>query len=163
MSLFQTHETWFTANANSEVCSSGCLAVGHIGEEVSGDKKIVTASLLGVLRVYVPTIKEYEVDDLILEVDLHLPVMQIEIGMFLPEVYEGAVAVLHPRKLVIYKYVASGTFHELVVVFEHNMEHPGIFVELLFTLPLVTAPSNCLLCELCFSYDPDFRRKHVIW
>lgn len=48
--------------------------------------KIVTGSLNGVLRMYSPTHNEFKIEHLLLEENLHHPILQIEMGYFIPYV-----------------------------------------------------------------------------
>jgi hypothetical protein len=46
--------------------------------------KIVTGSLSGLLRIFMPRQQDYQVEDLKLEEDLGAPILQLTIGRFLP-------------------------------------------------------------------------------
>lgn len=46
--------------------------------------KIVTGSLNGVLRMYLPAQNEYKIEHLLLEENLRRPILQIELGYFIP-------------------------------------------------------------------------------
>jgi Bardet-Biedl syndrome 9 protein len=102
MSLFKTREWWTTTCGTDEEFDQGCMAMGNVDEAHDGGTKIVTGSFSGMIRVYAPKGRDYKVDDLVLEVDLRLPIIQVEVGRFVSHTGKTSVAVLHPRKLVVY-------------------------------------------------------------
>ena len=67
------------------------------------------------------------VEDLLYEDNLNLPILQIALGRFLPSSNELGIAVLHPRKLVVYELLPNTTtagrtnYHELSKSYEHNL------------------------------------------
>jgi Bardet-Biedl syndrome 9 protein len=128
MSLFKTREWWSTACGNGEEFDHGSLAVGNVDDAHDGGSKIVTASFAGMIRVYAPKEREYRVDDLVLEVDLKLPIIQVEVGRFVSHTGKTSIAVLHPRKLAVYTLDTKGaakTYHQLTLEYEHRLEHTG--------------------------------------
>lgn len=141
MSIFKTREWWSTSCGDGEEFDHGCLAVGNVDNAADGSIKIVTGSLSGTIRVYAPKTKEYGVDDLVLELELKLPILQIEIGKFVPLGGRTAVALLHPRKLAVYTLDNNGTtdvYHQFRLEYEHRLEHTGATNNLL---------SNQILCS----------------
>lgn len=58
------------------------------------------ASFEGILRVYRPQPKAFNVNDMLLEKNLDLPVLQIDIGRF-SYACDLSLAILHSRKLVV--------------------------------------------------------------
>lgn len=140
MSLFKTRDWWSTSCGNGdEEFDVGCLAIGNVDEAHDGGAKIVTGSFSGTVRVYAPKERDYKVDDLLLEVDLKWPVIQLEVGRFVGHAGKTAIAVLHPRKLVVYTLdTKSGgnTYHQLSVAYEHRLEHTGEGSDSPTTFPL---------------------------
>ena len=84
MSLFQVRQWWeVRCAANDEEFDQNHLIVGNIDNDPSNVHKIVTASLQGIIRIYLPTESEYKVEHLILETDLKQSILQIAAGRFL--------------------------------------------------------------------------------
>ena len=103
-------EWWSTKSENDEEYSYGALVVGNVDNDSSGlgissqlvsttfveqfcvanlfsfAAKIVTGSLHGTLRVYYPTQNEFKIEHLLLEENLGEPILQIELGYFIPYV-----------------------------------------------------------------------------
>ena len=128
MSLFKTRDWWSTTCGNSEEFDQGSMAVGNVDDAQDGASKIVTGSFSGMIRVYAPKERDYKVDDLVLEVDLKLPIIQVEVGRFVSHTGKTSIAVLHPRKLAVYTLDtkgAAGTYHQLNMEYEHRLEHTG--------------------------------------
>jgi Bardet-Biedl syndrome 9 protein len=57
-------------------------------------------SFEGILRVFRPQARQFNVNDLLLEKNLDLPILQLEIGKF-SYVCDNSLAILHSRKLVV--------------------------------------------------------------
>lgn len=128
MSLFKTRDWWCTKCGNGDEFDHGSLAVGNVDDAQDGGVKIVTASFSGMIRVYAPKERDYKVDDLVLEVDLKLPILQVEVGVFVSHTGKTSIAVLHPRKLAVYSLDTKGaanTYHQLSLAYEHRLEHTG--------------------------------------
>lgn len=64
--------------------------------------KIITGSFTGFIRIFKPHRSKYQAIDLLLEQQVDGPVIQIEIGKFIPGSQDNALAVLMPRKLCVY-------------------------------------------------------------
>ena len=62
------------------------------------------------IRVYNPSKPQYRIEDLILEESLGLPILQLLTGRFIPSTEIIGLAVLHPRKLVVYEISPHGTY-----------------------------------------------------
>jgi Bardet-Biedl syndrome 9 protein len=86
MSLFQAREWWGTRAGEQEEFDKGCLCLGNVDNDASGDDKVVVGSFQGMLRVYYPKQPDFSVQDLILEEDLssHGPILQLLVGRFVP-------------------------------------------------------------------------------
>lgn len=113
MSVFQIQDWWSTRLGGfsdhetgepiqEEFDPQGFLVAPIDNIEESGNK-IVVGSLQGVLRIYHPKTSEFKVDDLIYEDKLEAPILQLLCGRFLPGSNNFGLAVLHPRKLVVYE------------------------------------------------------------
>lgn len=89
MSLFRLRESWSTKCGDSEEFEKGSLCIGNVDNE-RGDSgsccldKIVVGSLSGMLRIYKPQKNNYYPTDLLLEKQLEAPILQLEIGKFIP-------------------------------------------------------------------------------
>lgn len=131
MSLFQVREWWSTKGADTEEYSYGGLAVGNIDNDSSGQVKIVTGSLNGILRVYYPTQNEFKIEHLLLEEDLGQPILQVAIGYFIPNQRILALAVLHPRRIAVYALEGVGgngmsaSYFKVVLRYEHRLGIDG--------------------------------------
>lgn len=123
MSLFQAREWWRASCGSGEEFDQGCLCVGNIDNASDGRVKIVTASFQGQLRVFMPQGRSFRPEDLLLEVDLQHPVIQIECGRF--SSHGGLhLAVLQPRMLAVYNFEAVGTSYlQMSLKYHHTLEH----------------------------------------
>jgi Bardet-Biedl syndrome 9 protein len=144
MSLFRARKWWETScGGGAEEFVAGCLAVGNVDneDESSGGgggehapsslDKVVTGSLHGVLRIHKPTARDPTPDDLLLEQNLGAPVLGVAVGRFVAHAgMRGklALAVLHPRALVVYRVAAmagqvqQGAYHSLERMHAHPLE-----------------------------------------
>lgn len=66
--------------------------------------KVIVGGLSGILRIFSLSkgIEDYEATDLLLEVDMNIPILQIAAGFFLTASDHLHLAILHPRKLSVY-------------------------------------------------------------
>jgi len=115
MSCFKLQEWWSVQAGADEEFAAGAMVVGNLdnappsaagngstdGSELAPSNKVAVGSLQGMLRVYCPARPEFRVDDLLVEADLGQPVLQLLSGQFLPMSSHLAIAVLHPRSLVV--------------------------------------------------------------
>ncbi|KAF0973998.1 hypothetical protein FDP41_006981 [Naegleria fowleri] len=110
MSLFRLRESWSTKCGDSEEFEKGSLCIGNVDNE-RGDSgsccldKIVVGSLSGMLRIYKPQKNNYYPTDLLLEKQLEAPILQLEIGKFIPNSRDNALGVLMPKKFAVYTIV----------------------------------------------------------
>eukprot|EP00943_MAST-04B_sp_MAST-4B-sp1_P008783 g8783.t1 len=129
MSLFSTHELWSATVSSNEEFGQRALCVGNIDNESGGFSKIVTGSFQGVLRIYYPRGGEYRIEDLMVEQFLHAPILQLGIGNFIPASNLLALAVLHPRQLVVYQIAAMGgtgksaSYYSVVEAYSHILNN----------------------------------------
>ena len=121
MSLFQVRNWWeIRCGHSDEEFDQNNLIVGNIDNDPSNVDKIVTASLKGILRIYLPTQSDYKVEHLIFESDLKAPILQIALGRFLSNDRSNYLAVLHSRQLSVYAIIAVGGFGEQAQYYELN-------------------------------------------
>ena len=109
MSVFQLNEWWGVQVACTEEFDFGCLCIGNVDNSVPASDKIVVGSLEGMIRIYNPTKPQYRIEDLILEETLQYPILQLLLGRFIPSTESIGLAVLHPRKLVVYEISPNGS------------------------------------------------------
>jgi len=127
MSLFNTREWWVSTLTTDEEYDEGCLCVANIDNDSNGLPKIITGSLQGVLRIFFPRQRDYQLNDLMLEEELGDPILQVEAGRFLSTSNGLALAVLHPRKLTVYTVLLldgdqnQGNFFALQRAYEHKL------------------------------------------
>lgn len=131
MSLFRAREWWSVKSDRVEEYSYGGLAVGNVDNDPSGQVKILTGSLHGMLRMYLPTQPEFRIDHLLLEENLGAPILQLELGCFVPSQRSLALAVLHPRRLCVYVVEGVGgqgmtaSYFKLTLRYEHLLGIDG--------------------------------------
>ncbi|GBG31306.1 Rho guanine nucleotide exchange factor, putative [Hondaea fermentalgiana] len=110
--MFSVRENWRCelGASEEEEFDSRAFCVGHFvcsGQDAQKDSvQVATGSLNGVLRVYEPRLAKYTAEDLLLEVILDAPILQLACGRFVSHAAdELTLAVLHPRELVVYRLV----------------------------------------------------------
>ncbi len=110
MSVFRLQEWWSIKVAENEEFDHGCMIVGNIDNSNPATQKIAVGSFQGMFRMYQPTKAQYRVEDLVLEESLGSPILQLLLGKFIPSTDILGVAVLHPKRLVVYEIIPQGTF-----------------------------------------------------
>ncbi|KAH3756623.1 protein PTHB1 [Pelomyxa schiedti] len=137
MSLFRVRQWWSTKCGSTSACEEefeqGSLCATNIDNAVSGDVKIITGSLQGFVRIFSPHKREFAPADLLLEHNVGAPILQIAAGRFVPTLKNKlGLAVLHPRKLVVYivekvatarEVMDQNTYYALKKQYEHQLEH----------------------------------------
>ncbi|XP_013915201.1 PREDICTED: uncharacterized protein LOC106543667 [Thamnophis sirtalis] len=131
MSLFKAREWWSTIVGNKEEFDQGCLCVANIDNSSSAQDKIIVGSYMGFLRIYHPhPIKPGHVmqaEDMLLEVQLCEPILQVEVGKFVSGTELLHLAVLHCKKLCVYAVSGSlgnteyGNQYQLKCMYEHSL------------------------------------------
>ena len=111
-------------------CGEECVAVGNLDNAPDGSNKIAVGSYAGLLRVYNPHQPGYQVEDLMMEVQLGAPILQLAVGRFLANSKHITLAVLHPRSLSVHSLssgsVGKDTTHfKLAKAYEHALERPA--------------------------------------
>lgn len=127
-SLFKAREWWSTTCGVSEEFDKGCMCTGNVDNAADGGQKVVVGSYSGMLRVFHPKKRDYNVEDLVIEQSLGTPILQVAVGRFNRSM-EFALAVLQPRKLSVYSVSAGGVsgesageHRELSLLYEHGFE-----------------------------------------
>jgi Bardet-Biedl syndrome 9 protein len=110
MSVFQLQEWWGVKISENEEFDNGGMVVGNIDNAEPPIEKIAVGSLQGMLRIYSPTRPQFRVEDLILEESLGAPILQLLLGRFIPGSNLLGLAVLHPKRLVVYEVVPQSNF-----------------------------------------------------
>ena len=143
MSLFRTKEWWRSADTRGqggleqdvrEECDAQAFCVGNLDNDPRGGTKIATGTLGGVLRIYAPKGPAPSPDDLLLEVEMDGPIIQLCAACLSPD-YDQCLAVLQPRCLTAYALLreapaqasttapsASFTQVALQKLYEHKLE-----------------------------------------
>lgn len=125
MSVFQLKDWWSARQEGEFDCDSMVLA--NLDNASPPADKLAVASLAGLLRVYLPLRAGFRVEDLVLEQSLDAPVLALLVGRFVPASDMLALAVLHPRTLVVYELVAHGaqgaraSYYELERLYAHEL------------------------------------------
>eukprot|EP00069_Balaena_mysticetus_P009898 bmy_06484T0 len=94
--------------------------------------KVIVGSFMGYLRIFNPhpvkTGDGAQAEDLLLEVHLRDPILQVEVGKFVSGTEMLHLAVLHSRKLCVYSVSGSlgnvehGTQYQIKLMYEHNLQ-----------------------------------------
>ncbi|XP_056660245.1 protein PTHB1 isoform X2 [Monodelphis domestica] len=132
MSLFKARDWWSTVLGEQEEFDQGCLCVADVDNSGNGQDKIVVGSYTGYLRIFSPhPVKAGDgahAEDLLLEVHLRDPVLQVEVGKFVSGTELLHLAVLHARKLCVYSVsgtlgnVEHGNQYQIKLMYEHNLQ-----------------------------------------
>jgi Bardet-Biedl syndrome 9 protein len=131
MSVFQLHDWWQIQLGESEDFDFGCIAVGNVDNVYPPCNKVVIGSHQGILRVLKPSSSSYKVEDLLLEVDLGQPILQLALGKLIAGVDIIGLAILHPRSVVVYEVIpqrnketddeGSINYYSVQKHYEHNL------------------------------------------
>uniref|UniRef100_A0A663E2D3 Bardet-Biedl syndrome 9 n=1 Tax=Aquila chrysaetos chrysaetos TaxID=223781 RepID=A0A663E2D3_AQUCH len=132
MSLFKARDWWSTILGEKEEFDQGCLCVADVDNSGSGQDKIIVGSYMGYLRIFNPhPVKPgdgVQPEDLLLEVQLREPILQVEVGKFVSGTEGLHLAVLHCRKLCVYAVsgtlgnVEHGNQYQIKLMYEHNLQ-----------------------------------------
>ncbi|NXL47243.1 PTHB1 protein, partial [Podilymbus podiceps] len=132
MSLFKARDWWSTTLGEKEEFDQGCLCVADVDNSGSGQDKIIVGSYMGYLRIFNPhPVKPgdgVQPEDLLLEVQLREPILQVEVGKFVSGTEGLHLAVLHCRKLCVYAVsgtlgsVEHGNQYQIKLMYEHNLQ-----------------------------------------
>ncbi|KAM5157169.1 protein PTHB1 [Mantella aurantiaca] len=132
MSLFKARDWWSASLGENEEFDQGCLSVADVDNSESGQDKIIVGSYSGYLRIFSPhPLKAGDAihaEDLLLEVQLRDPVLQVEVGKFVSGTELLHLAVLHPRKLCVYSVsgtlgnVEHGNQYQIKLMYEHTLQ-----------------------------------------
>jgi hypothetical protein len=109
MSVFQLQEWWgLKLSPEEEEFDLACFVVGNLDNANPPSDKIAVGSQQGMLRIYYPARQDFRIEDLIYEGNLGAPILQVLLGRFTPANETLALAILHPRELVVYELVPQG-------------------------------------------------------
>ncbi|XP_073921416.1 protein PTHB1 isoform X4 [Castor canadensis] len=132
MSLFKARDWWSTVLGEKEEFDQGCLCLADVDNSGNGQDKIIVGSFMGYLRIFNPhpvkTGDEAQAEDLLLEVHLRDPILQVEVGKFVSGTEMLHLAVLHSRKLCVYAVsgtlgnVEHGNQYQITLMYEHNLQ-----------------------------------------
>ncbi|XP_068106150.1 protein PTHB1 [Hyperolius riggenbachi] len=131
MSLFKARDWWSLTLGDNDQFDQGSLSVADVDNSGSGQDKIIVGSYGGYLRIFSPQpwkAKDVRAEDLLLEVQLSDPILQVEVGRFVSATELFHLAVLHPRKLCVYAVsstlgnVDHGNQYQMKLMYEHNLQ-----------------------------------------
>lgn len=132
MSLFKARDWWSTVLGEKEEFDQGCLCLGDVDNTGSGQDKIIVGSFMGYLRIFSPhpvkTGDGAQAEDLLLEMQLRDPILQVEVGKFVSGTEMLHLAVLHSRKLCVYSVsgtlgnVEHGNQYQIKLMYEHHLQ-----------------------------------------
>ncbi|XP_014245601.1 protein PTHB1 [Cimex lectularius] len=134
MSLFKVRDLWSTRCGQNEVFEQSSLHVADLNGE--GADHIIVGSHHGILRIFSPFSeppeaadeKGFAPTDLVIEIDLAQPIIQIATGRFMSGSKSKTLAILHPRSIAVYNFVtlSGSTDHgdqsQLFIVYEHQLK-----------------------------------------
>ncbi|XP_015865412.1 protein PTHB1 isoform X1 [Peromyscus maniculatus bairdii] len=132
MSLFKARDWWSTVLGEKDEFDQGCLCLADVDNSGDGQDKIIVGSFMGYLRIFNPhsvkTGDGPQAEDLLLEVHLRDPVLQVEVGKFVSGTEMLHLAVLHSRKLCVYSVsgtlgnVEHGNQYQIKLMYEHHLQ-----------------------------------------
>lgn len=132
MSLFKARDWWSTVLGEKEEFDQGCLCLADVDNSGTGQDKIIVGSFTGYLRIFSPhSVKAGDgpqAEDLLLEVHLRDPVLQVDVGKFVSGTEMLHLAVLHSRKLCVYSVsgtlgnVDHGNQYQIKLMYEHHLQ-----------------------------------------
>lgn len=132
MSLFKARDWWSIVLGEKEEFDQGCLCLADVDNTGNGQDKIIVGSFMGYLRIFNPhpvkTGDGAQAEDLLLEVHLQDPILQVEVGKFVSGTEMLHLAVLHSRKLCVYSVsgtlgnVEHGNQYQIKLIYEHNLQ-----------------------------------------
>ena len=134
MSLFHSKEWWSHKAECPSECSPASLVVANLASDPSNADQLITGSFTGHLRIFSPS-SPSKLEDLLLEVQLDEPILQVEVGRFISGSSRLALAVLFPNRVTVYQVTAvkanSGhsasagppSYLDLVPSYSHRFPH----------------------------------------
>ncbi|XP_048195445.1 protein PTHB1 isoform X4 [Perognathus longimembris pacificus] len=132
MSLFKARDWWSTVLGEKEEFDQGCLCLADVDNSGNGQDKIIVGSFMGYLRIFNPHPVKMgdgaQPEDLLLEVHLREPILQVEVGKFVSGTEMLHLAVLHTRKLCVYAVsgtlgnVEHGNQYQITLMYEHHLQ-----------------------------------------
>lgn len=129
MSLFKARDwssTW--CGSSEEEFDYGSLSIANIDNDPSQFDKVVVGSLNGIIRIYVAQHGGFKPEDLMLEMQLSQPILQLKTGKFVSGTDQLHIAILHPRNLSVYNVTAMtasvehANYFTLSLVYEHRLD-----------------------------------------
>ncbi|XP_028409077.1 protein PTHB1-like [Dendronephthya gigantea] len=128
MSLFKARDWWSTWAGSEEDFDLGCLCVANIDNDTTSSDKIIVGSYHGILRIFMPRTAEFKPEDLMLEIQMTQPILQVEAGYFVSGSDQLHLGILHSRKFSVYNVsvisgaVEHGNHFTLNLVYEHILD-----------------------------------------
>ncbi|XP_054289615.1 protein PTHB1-like isoform X2 [Macrosteles quadrilineatus] len=131
MSLFKSRELWSTLCGKDEHYDNGCMVVTDILSQ--GFDCIIVGSHSGFLRIFQPQPdteidpQGYRATDLLLEMQLPSPILQVDFGKLVSGSQSFQIGVLHPLSVAVYSLVSisgsakHGDQYHLVLAYEHQL------------------------------------------
>lgn len=110
MSLFELKQLWSVTLPTIEEFDGRHLAVGFLDSD--SEMRIAVASFSGMLRVYRSS-KKFSERDLLYEANFGEPIVQLQMGMFLPNVGRS-LGLLFVKKLTVLAFASAGEERGLV-------------------------------------------------
>ncbi|XP_023709246.1 protein PTHB1 isoform X3 [Cryptotermes secundus] len=132
MSLFKARDLWCAQCGDNETFDQASIFTANLGSRYD---KIIVGSHSGYLRVFEPSVELLEdgtingnkPTDLVIEMHLPQPVLQISAGKLVSGSQNEHLSVLHPRSVAVYSLVTKagaaehGDQSRLVLAYEHQL------------------------------------------
>ncbi|GLH14027.1 Protein PTHB1 [Gryllus bimaculatus] len=139
MSLFKVRDLWVTNCGSDESYDHKCISVAKLS---GSSEKIIVGSHNGFLRIYEPSYKKnedgraigYRPNDLLLEVHLQQPILQVCCGKLVSGSQSIQLCLLHPRSVAVYNFVTKsgatehGNQNQILLAYEHQLRRSAFSV-----------------------------------
>ncbi|PSN52233.1 Protein PTHB1 [Blattella germanica] len=132
MSLFKVRDLWTAQCGEDESFDQSCIIISNLGGRCD---KIIVGSHSGYLRLYEPSLERledgkmvgYKATDLLIEMLLPHPILQIGVGKLVSGSPNEQLSILHPRSVAVYSFVTKvgaaehGDQSRLVLAYENQL------------------------------------------
>jgi Bardet-Biedl syndrome 9 protein len=135
MSVFGVKDIWVTSLGNDEEFDVNSMCwIESLG-------LVVTGSLQGFLRIYRPQQRPFQPEDLVLERQLD-PILQVSAGEFVRGSAEQVIAVLHSKRLAVYRVQVTESINSLGLCYKHDFQY-NVFN---FTFGHISEAQSLIIC-----------------
>lgn len=107
MSIFQIKEWWSAKVGQDEEFQATHVCVANIDNESPEKLKLIVGSFSGFLRVYLPTRREFKIEDQLYEQSFNDPIIELQTGQFFQNDSNIYLAILFVKKIAIYSFATQ--------------------------------------------------------